>query len=175
MRVRSRAYNPPVLDAHALPNDVESLKRLLLEREETVQARDVELREKQRQIEHLKLQLAKLRRARFGQSSEALKGAGQLPLTLEELKATVAEAVHGMQDTPEENGSEPKGQPVRRKKLPEHFDRIEQVIGHVFRVIGDELDAFESSYLVHFVDLLRVRGTRTRLFTSTNHPAKVIR
>jgi len=85
--VRSRAYNPPVLDAHALPNDVESLKRLLLQREATVQARDVELREKQRQIEHLKLQLAKLRRARFGQSSEALKDAGQLPLTLEELEA----------------------------------------------------------------------------------------
>jgi integrase len=82
-----------VLDAHALPSDVESLKRLLLEREATVQARDVELREKQRQIEHLKLQLAKLRRARFGQSSEALKEAGQLPLTLEELEAAVADAL----------------------------------------------------------------------------------
>lgn len=78
MRVRSRAYNPPVLDAHALPNDVESLKRLLLEREETVQARDVELREKQRQIEHLKLQLAKLWRPRFGQFSETFKDAGYM-------------------------------------------------------------------------------------------------
>lgn len=137
MRVRSRAYNPPVLDAHALPNDVESLKRLLLERDETVQARDVELREKQRQIEHLKLQLAKLRRARFGQSSEALKEAGQLPLTLEELKAAVAEAVHGIQNPREEYGSEPKGQPVRRKQLPEHFDRIDQVIEPKERVCPD--------------------------------------
>src|SRR6185312_9034248 len=59
-------------NANTLPDDVATLKRLVLERD--------------REVEHLKLQLAKLRRWKFGQSSEQLKEAGQLPLTLEELK-----------------------------------------------------------------------------------------
>jgi len=52
-----------VVDLHTLPDSPEALKRLV-----------IELRG---QIEHLKLQLAKLRRARFGQSSEQLKEAGR--------------------------------------------------------------------------------------------------
>jgi hypothetical protein len=40
-----------VLDIHALPNDVEDLKRLVIAREVALQA---QLREKQQQIEHLK-------------------------------------------------------------------------------------------------------------------------
>ena len=46
-----------------------------------------------REVEHLKLQLAKLRRWKYGQSSEALEASGQLPLTLQELKAAVSQAV----------------------------------------------------------------------------------
>ena len=117
-----------MLDANALPNDVEDLKRLLLERDGAIRARDLQLLEKQRQIEHLKFQLAKLRRARFGQSSEALEGAGQIPLTFEELQAALAQELREPQTasilaiTPE------KAKPVRRKHLPEHFDRIDNVI-----------------------------------------------
>ncbi len=82
---------------------------------------------KERQIEHLKFQLAKLRRARFGQSSERLEGAGQIPLTFEELQAALAEAAREMpvstgHATPE------KGKPVRRKTLPEHFERVANII-----------------------------------------------
>ena len=54
-----------------------------------------ELRERDQQIEHLKFQLAKLRRARFGQSSEQIDS-GQLPLTLEELIAA-ADAARELQ------------------------------------------------------------------------------
>ncbi len=60
-----------------LPNDVATLKRLVTERD--------------REIEHLKLQLARLRRWKFGASSEAIERAGQMPLTLEELQAVVAQ------------------------------------------------------------------------------------
>jgi len=80
-----------VLDINALPDDVAGLKRLVLEHHAASQAKDNQLRERDQQIEHLKFQLAKLRRARFGQSSEQMDG-GQLPLTLEELTAAVAEA-----------------------------------------------------------------------------------
>ena len=112
-----------MLDIHALPNDVEGLKRLVIEREGALQA---QLREKQQQIEHLKFQLAQLRRARFGQSSEALESIGQLPLSFEELQAAVAEAVREAQDLSEGQAPAQKGQPVRRKQLPEHFERIAQ-------------------------------------------------
>jgi len=115
-----------VLDANALPDDVESLKRLLLERDATVHVRDLELREKQRQIEHLKFQLAKLRRERFGQLSERLEDAGQIPLTFEELQAALAEAAKAP-ETSAASAPE-KRKPVRRKSLPEHFERNDNVI-----------------------------------------------
>jgi hypothetical protein len=110
-----------VLDINALPDDVESLRRLLIAHHSDSQAKDVQLREQHQQIEHLRFLLAKLQRARFGQSSEQLKEAGQLPLIFQELKAALAEAEH--RRVPEEIKGEqnPKGQPVRRKKLPEHF------------------------------------------------------
>jgi transposase len=113
-----------VLDINALPNDIEDLKRLLIERETALQA---QLREKQHEIEHLKFQLSQLRRARFGQSSEQLEGLGQLPLTLEELKAAVAQATREAEALSEEPVLE-KRKPVRRKQFPEHFERIEKVI-----------------------------------------------
>jgi hypothetical protein len=69
--------------------------------------------------------LAKLRRARFGQSSEQMDS-GQLPLTLEELKAAVAEAERAVATI--ETAEAAKGQPVRRKKLPAHFEHIDNLI-----------------------------------------------
>ncbi len=113
-----------MLDINALPDDVAGLKRLVLEHHAAAQAKDIQLRERDQQIEHLKFQLAKLRRARFGQSSEQMVS-GQLPLTLEELKAAIVEAERA--DTIE-TAEAIKGQPVRRKKLPEHFEHIDNVI-----------------------------------------------
>jgi transposase len=96
-----------------LPNDTESLKRLLLAREEelvaarthaaTVVAEAATLRAKaaddQALIAHLKLQIEKLRRDRFGQRSERSARLGrvgrdlldQLELQLEELEASATE------------------------------------------------------------------------------------
>jgi transposase len=48
-----------------LPDDVESLKRLVLESRAALRSRDLE-------IQHLKLLLAKLRRMQFGRSSDLL-------------------------------------------------------------------------------------------------------
>jgi len=118
-----------VLDVNALPNDIEGLKRLVIEHHAAAQAKDIELHEQRAVINHLRFQLAKLRRARFGQSSEQLEGGGQLPMTFEELRAAVAEAERQAQAVPGIEAAVPsKGKPVRRKKLPEHFERIPQVI-----------------------------------------------
>jgi hypothetical protein len=47
-----------VLDINALPDDVHRLKRLLLEHHAASLAKDLRLKEKNREIEHLKWQLA---------------------------------------------------------------------------------------------------------------------
>jgi transposase len=120
-------YNYPVLDLNALPDDVAGLKRLVLEHHAASTAKDIQLRERDRQIEHLKFQLAKLRRARFGQSSEQMEG-GQLPLTLEELTAAVVEAERADNAFKAAEAAKAKGQPVRRKKLPEHFEHLDNLI-----------------------------------------------
>lgn len=110
-----------------MPADVESLRRLILEHDAALEARDIRLREKDRQIAHLKWQLAKLRRWKFGHSSEQLADSGQLALSLEELAQAIARS-----EPPA--GSEADGdrasreKPVRRKHLPEHFERFDEVI-----------------------------------------------
>ena len=74
---------PTALD---LPDDVETLKRLLLEERA---ARQVD----QAQIASLKLQLSYLKRQQYGQSSEQLsEKIAQLELTLEDLEAAAATA-----------------------------------------------------------------------------------
>jgi transposase len=74
-----------------LPNDVETLKRLLTEKDAALQAIRGELRSHKLEIERLRLELARLRRMQFGRSSEALNDKiAQLELTLEEFEAAEA-------------------------------------------------------------------------------------
>ncbi|MGH8220375.1 MAG: IS66 family transposase [Steroidobacteraceae bacterium] len=118
-----------MLDINALPNDVEGLKCLVLEHHSASAAKDIKLKEQRMLIEHLRFQLAKLRRARFGQSCEQLEGAGQLAMSFEELKAALAEAERQAADAPKiEAAATVKGKPVRRKKLPEHLERVDNLI-----------------------------------------------
>lgn len=116
-----------MFDINALPDDAQSLKRLLLEQHAASLAKDVRLREKDQQIDHLKFLIAKLRRARFGQSSEATEGAGQLPLLFEQLKAALAEAQRQLPTSGQSAAEQPK-KSTRRKPLPEHFERVDNVI-----------------------------------------------
>jgi len=118
-----------VLDANTLPNDVELLKRLLLERDAAVDRRDLTIREKDRHIEHLKFQLARFRRWKFGQASEALESAGQIALSLEEIAAAVADTLNtAAADALIAGAKKEKSKPVRRRQFPEHFERIEHRI-----------------------------------------------
>lgn len=135
-----------MLDANALPTDVESLRCLVLE--------------KDRQIEHLKLQLARLRRWKFGESSEQLEGAGQLALSLEEL-AAIART-----EDPTDSAPAAREKPVRRKHFPEHFERIEEVIEPPecrCPECGGALKAFGTA------DEAEVLEVKTVTFTVTRH------
>ena len=117
-----------MLDANALPNDVVLLKRLLLERDAALESRDLTIRERDRHIEHLKLQLARLRRWKFGQASEALESAGQITLSLEEITAAVADTLNASAADEAKAAAAQKSKPVRRRQFPEHFERIDNRI-----------------------------------------------
>ena len=75
-----------------LPDDVTSLKQLVATMRQALVNRDLE-------IEHLKLTLAKLRRAQYGRSSEQLdERIEQLELSIEELEASQAQASAAQSD-----------------------------------------------------------------------------
>lgn len=94
-----------------LPDDIESLKQLVLSMRQVIARRDL-------QIEHLKLTLSKLRRAQYGRSSEALdERINQLELSIEELEATQAQEL-----APLAAVELPKDKPVR-KPLPAQLPR----------------------------------------------------
>ena len=112
-----------MLDASVLPNDVDLLKRLLLERDAAVDKRDLTIREKDRHIEHLKFQIARLRRWKFGQASEALESAGQITLSLEEITAAMATTLSAAANEAPAGAKKEKSKPVRRKQFPEHIVR----------------------------------------------------
>ncbi len=102
----------------ALPNDVETLKRLIAERDAALEQIRAQLHSKTIEIEQLRLELAQLRRLKFGRSSEALdERIAQLELRLEELEAEEA-------STPASSivAATPRAKPVRRP-LPAHLPR----------------------------------------------------
>jgi transposase len=101
-----------------LPNDVETLKRLLAEKDATLEAIRAQLHSKTVEIERLRLQLAQLRRLKFGRSSEKLdEQIAQLELRLEELEAAEA-AELPTQPIPEVTREKPA-----RRPLPPHLPR----------------------------------------------------
>jgi transposase len=106
-------YTGNVRAATDLPNDLDSLKQLILEQRAVLLSRELE-------IDKLKLQLARLRRMHFGRSSEQLdQRIAQLELSLEELEAT--EAVLATAAAPR-SAPAAHTKPMRRP-LPEHLPR----------------------------------------------------
>jgi transposase len=97
--------------AARLPSDVESLQRLVREQQAQLLSRDV-------LIEQLKLQLARLKRMKFGRSSEQLDAQiAQLEFSLEELEANAATA------PPSYAPAGALAFKPARKPLPEHLPR----------------------------------------------------
>ena len=77
------------------------------------------------EIERIKMQLAVLRRQRYGQSSERLdRDIDQLELQLEDLETDCAEQVAATAESPEPNAaSKPRCPAAGRKPLPAHLPR----------------------------------------------------
>ena len=119
-----------------LPEDVAALQAMIALRDAEIAARDgqialqdqklsifeAEIKERDYRIEKLRHELAGLRRHRFGSRSEALD---QLELTLEEEE--IAQAAAPSNDAPANQTKDEKRKP-RRKPLPEHLRRNDQVL-----------------------------------------------
>jgi transposase len=112
-----RAYNSRVLDAHDLPSDVDQLKRLVAEHRSLVESQKLE-------IERLKIQLARLRRWKFGRSSEQQELAIiQIELTLEALQAVVPQTPAPSASAPITSAPVRERLPPVRRALPAHLPR----------------------------------------------------
>ena len=119
---------------------IEALRRELAQRDAIIAAGQAELAEaallKARlstallEIERIKMQLAVLRRQRYGQSSERLdRDIDQLELRLEDLEADCGEQAATTAEIPEPNpGPKPRRKATGRKPLPAHLPR--EVVVH---------------------------------------------
>lgn len=104
-----------MLTAAQLPDDIDALKRLILEQQ-------LQLTDRIHEIEQLKLLIAKLRRLQFGRHSEKLDAKiHQLELVLEDLEANQA-VRRAEQPLAKITPQDRPDKPVRRP-LPEHLPR----------------------------------------------------
>jgi transposase len=114
------------LSTASLPSDFAALQAFAIALQTEIAARDAEIYAKTLHIEKLKAQLALLRRARFGRSSEKLdRDIEQLELLIGDLEEGQAESIERIDAAKPASSSVPrreKLQPVR-KPLPEHLPR----------------------------------------------------
>jgi len=152
--------------AAALPNDVESLQALLRTAQGALETMSARLRERDVLIEHLKLQLARLKRMKFGRSSEQLDAQiAQLELSLEELEANAAAAAPTAAQT---HVDKPVSQPARGP-LPDHLPREPHVhqphtgsctcpdCGATLRVLGEDVSEMLEFVPEHWKVIKHVR------------------
>jgi len=114
----------------SLPSDPAALRAIIAAQAAELAAKDAELRSQRTLVEKLKAQLALLRRARFGASSERIDRAiEQLELALEEIEASDAQDVgRNISASDPKNRARPARQP-----LPDHLPR--QDVVHTARCV----------------------------------------
>ena len=109
-------------NAAALPDDIDALKALVLAGAAMVENLRSQLVTRTVEIDHLKLQIARLRRMQFGRKSEKLDSQiEQLEFKLEELQTEEA-AAEAKAPPPK-----PTRQPSIRKPLPAHLPRQTEI------------------------------------------------
>ena len=116
-----------------IPNDIDALKTALIEARVELALERLHRSDDQALIAHLKLLIAKLKRDKFGQSSERAKQLDQLELQLEELEAAATEDECAARTAAVTAGKDASG--ISRKKpvrgpLPDHLPRERVVLPH---------------------------------------------
>ena len=157
-------------DPHDLPTDADALRRLVQEQHAELVAAKAALQLRTLEIEKLKVQLARLKREKFGRSSERLEQAiAQLELQIEEIE--VGDAVPPREaPAPKTSSDAPAAttakRPPQRQPLPGHLPR-ETVVhepacacpscGGALRRIGDDVSEVLEYVPGHFKVVQHVR------------------
>jgi transposase len=128
----------------ALPDDVEALKSLVLERARALEVAEALCISQKLELEKLRFQIAVLKRERYGRSSEQLdQQLIQMQLSIEDLEMSLAERPREIRPAPKEVGEKPA-----RRALPPHLPREEIVhgspcncpdCGGTMRVLGEDV------------------------------------
>src|ERR1700684_3379023 len=105
-----------------LPNDVEALKGIILERSTKLEVAEALLISQKLELEKLRFEIAYLKRMKYGRSSEQLdREVVQMQLSIEDLEASLAAKPLEVRPAPKEP---PPGKPARRP-LPAELAREE--------------------------------------------------
>ena len=108
----------------ALPDDPVALRAIIASQAQSLAQKESQLQARDTLIEQLQAQLAVLRRARFGASSERIERIiDQLELALEDIEAA---AVEGLPQDVSSRDKPEKAKPSRQK-LPDHLPRQSQI------------------------------------------------
>jgi transposase len=145
-----------------LPNDVEALRSLLIERNAKLEATEALLIFKNLELEKLRFEIAYLKRMKYGRSSEQLdRELLQMQLSIEDLEASLAAKPAEVRPAPKE----PVQKPVRRP-LPERLPR-EQIVhenpcacpacGGELRALGEDSSEILEYVSGHFKVIRHVR------------------
>jgi len=133
-----------------LPTDVEALQQLVVQLSADLRAKELALTTERLETEKLRVELARLKRLKFGRSSEKLDGIiAQLELRLEEMEAASSPTPEPP-PRPESEIQPPPGEPAKpvRRPLPDHLPREDLVhapagacphCGGVLRTLGEDV------------------------------------
>jgi len=148
--------------AAELPNDVEALKSIVLERGAKLEAAETLLLFQKLELEKLRFEIACLKRIKYGRSSEQLdRELIQMQLSIEDLEASLAAKPTEVRPPPKE----PTERPVR-KPLPEQLPREEVVhenpcacpsCGGELRALGQDVSEVLEYVPSHFKVIRHVR------------------
>jgi transposase len=145
-----------------LPNDVEALKGIILERSTQLEVAEALLISQKLELEKLRFQIAYLKRMKYGRSSEQLdRELVQMQLSIEDLEASLAAKPLEVRPTPKE----PSEKPARRP-LPAELPREEIVhenpcacpdCGGKLRPLGEDVAEMLEYVPSHFKVIKHVR------------------
>src|SRR6201996_4944819 len=140
--------------AAELPNDIEALRRMVLERSAKLEAAEALLIFKNLELEKLRFQIAYLKRMKYGRSSEQLdRELVQMQLSIEDLETSLAAKPLEVRPTPK-----PSEKPARRP-LPAELPREEIVhenpcacpdCGGKLRPLGEDVAEMLEDVPSHF-------------------------
>ena len=149
-------------EAADLPNDVEALKGIILERSTQLEVAEALLISQKLELEKLRFQIAYLKRMKYGRSSEQLdRELVQMQLSIEDLEASLAAKPLEVRPAPKE----PPEKPARRP-LPAELPREEIVhenpcacpdCGGKLRPLGEDVAEMLEYVPSHFKVIKHVR------------------